>query len=317
MFYFDRGLFLTRNRLAVDVRRRQRRGFISHAHADHVASHATILCSLPTAELVRERFGYGPVQAIPWGQTVTCDGVELQLFPAGHILGSAMLLANDDSESLLYTGDFQLEPSLTCEPVEVPQADILVMECTFGDPRYRFPSKRDVYEQLIASVSDAISWGRTPVVHAYALGKSQEVARVLTNAGITVLEHSLIHALSQIYAKHGFPTGGALLPEAGAPSGVCVIAPPRSQKAVAVKTSDLPFRIAVTGWALDPNARVRLRVDRAFPLSDHADFDELMRAVEVVGPRRVYTTHGPASFSDHLRRAGIDATPLEKTHTGR
>ncbi len=69
-------------------------------------------------------------------------------------------------------------------------------------------------------------------------------------------------------------------------------------------------RIAVTGWAVEPGAEARLRVDHAIPLSDHADYDELLEAVARVAPKRVYCTHGPESFVDRLRNAGFEARAL-------
>jgi DNA ligase-1 len=68
---------------------------------------------------------------------------------------------------------------------------------------------------------------------------------------------------------------------------------------------------AVTGWALDPGAIHRLRCDAAFPLSDHAGYDDLLRHVEHVNPRRVLTLHGFASeFAADLRARGIEAWAL-------
>jgi hypothetical protein len=53
-----------------------------------------------------------------------------------------------------------------------------------------------------------------------------------------------------------------------------------------------------------------LSADHAIPLSDHADYDELFECVDRVGAREVYCTHGPASFVDCLKDAGIRAFPL-------
>ena len=65
---------------------------------------------------------------------------------------------------------------------------------------------------------------------------------------------------------------------------------------------------AITGWALDSGAIYRLRCDAAFPLSDHADFPDLLRFVELVQPKRVLTLHGFArEFAATLRARGIDA----------
>ena len=67
----------------------------------------------------------------------------------------------------------------------------------------------------------------------------------------------------------------------------------------------------ITGWALDPGAIHRYRCDAAFPLSDHADFNDLLRFVELVQPRLVYTVHGFArEFATTLRARGVEAWAL-------
>src|SRR5207302_2336640 len=67
----------------------------------------------------------------------------------------------------------------------------------------------------------------------------------------------------------------------------------------------------ISGWAVDPNAIYRYQVDAAFPLSDHADYDDLLRYVELVGPKRVLTLHGfAAQFARDLRARGIEAWAL-------
>jgi putative mRNA 3-end processing factor len=69
-------------------------------------------------------------------------------------------------------------------------------------------------------------------------------------------------------------------------------------------------RIAVTGWAMHEQTRSRLGVDHAIALSDHADYDELLAAIEQVGPREIHCTHGSAKFVDRLRSAGLNAFRL-------
>jgi DNA ligase-1 len=67
----------------------------------------------------------------------------------------------------------------------------------------------------------------------------------------------------------------------------------------------------ISGWAVDPQAMYRYQVDVAFPLSDHADYDDLLRYVELVQPRRVLTLHGfAAAFASDLRARGIEAWAL-------
>src|SRR5262249_25542924 len=55
----------------------------------------------------------------------------------------------------------------------------------------------------------------------------------------------------------------------------------------------------------------RYQVDAAFPLSDHADYDDLLRYVDLVKPKRVFTLHGFAGqFAGDLRARGIEAWAL-------
>ena len=183
MFHFDNGLFLTRASLAVDVRRRQPRSFVSHAHTDHIARHELALATPTTCRLYQHRLGaHHRVREMPFGEPLDFGSLRLTALPAGHCLGSAMLLADDGDSSLLYTGDFKLGPSATAEPAELPHADVLVMESTFGLPRYRMPPRDTVIDQLLSIVHAALADGKTPVIHAYPLGKSQEVTKILTDA---------------------------------------------------------------------------------------------------------------------------------------
>jgi Cft2 family RNA processing exonuclease len=309
VFHYDGGLKLTADDLAIDFRRRQPRGFISHAHSDHMARHMLALCTPQTAALYCLRCGAHPVHEMPLRAPMQWGSLRLTTYPAGHCLGSAMLLADDGRQTLLYTGDFKLGESATAERAELPQADILVMESTYGDPRYRLPPRAEVVGQLIELVRRILTLGGTPVIEAYALGKAQEVTRILTDAGIHVLQHAEVFRVSQTYMRLGVALGNVLCYESFLVAGKAVIVPPGK------RYRELPglrraVRISVTGWAHDASSRRRLRTDHAIPLSDHADFDELIETVERVNPREIYCTHGPESFVDRLLERGWNAYPL-------
>jgi DNA ligase-1 len=69
----------------------------------------------------------------------------------------------------------------------------------------------------------------------------------------------------------------------------------------------------LTGWAVDSNCRFRYQCDAAFPLSDHADFSDLVEMVKQVQPKAVYTLHGfAADFAQTLRGLGYDARALSE-----
>jgi Cft2 family RNA processing exonuclease len=316
MFHYDRGLKITRIDLAVDICRRQPRGFISHAHTDHMARHELAICTPATSALYQFRYGPRPTRDLPFGETYELDDVRISTHPAGHVFGSAMLLVEHDGERLLYTGDFKLSASATAELASPPMADVLIMESTFGDPRYRLPPREAVIDQLLGIVTRAIESGQTPVIHAYVLGKAQEVTKILTSHGLAVVQHPLVYAVSQIYERAGCSLGPYAVCEELPPPGSVVIVPPRSQKAARIRNLVRPVTIAVTGWAAEPVWRRRLGVDYAVPLSDHADYDELIECIERVAPRVIYCTHGPPEFVTRLRKLGHHAHSLAACTAG-
>ncbi len=307
MFHWDNGLKLTTADLAIDVRRRQPRGFISHAHADHIARHEYALCTAETAALYQFRLGQRRVKEMPYRETFDWGGMRLTTYPAGHCLGSAMLLAEEDGQTLLYTGDFKLGPSATAEEAELPQADILVIESTFGTADYRLPPREQVLDRLFTTVRAIIADGATPVIVAYILGKSQEVTKLLTAEGIPVLQHRKIYEVSQVYQQCGVDLGRYERFRGRAEPGWAVVVPPGTPPLEKIRRE---VRIAVTGWAASPKTKSWMKVDHAVPLSDHADYDDLFETVERVSPRVVYCTHGPEGFVDDLCDAGHDARPL-------
>jgi putative mRNA 3-end processing factor len=314
MFHWDNGLKLTKADLAIDFRRRQPRAFISHAHSDHIARHEYALCTPETAALYRHRLGPRPTLEMTYRTPIVWGGLQLTALPAGHCLGSAMLLAEDGEQSLLYTGDFKLGESATAARAELPRADILVIESTYGHPDYRLPPRRQAIEQLVSLVRETLDQGAVPVVQAYSLGKGQEVTKLLTAEGIPVLQHRDVFAVSQVYESCGVSLGRYGRLTAQPEPGCAIIVPPGVGT---IERLGRQVRIAATGWAVDPRMKYRLRVDHAVPLSDHADYDELFEAVSQVEPRVVYCTHGPASFVDCLREAGFDARPLGGSVQGR
>jgi len=312
MFHYDRGLKLTAIDLALDYRRRQPRGFISHAHADHMARHEFAYCTPATAALYHRKFGVRPVKEMPYRTPMLMGDTQLTTFPAGHCLGSAMLFADNGKSTFLYTGDFKLGESATSETAELPHADILVIESTFGYPEYRLPPRDEVIGQFLDLVRAAFEREATPVIEAYALGKSQEVTRILTLTGIPVLQHPLIYEISQVYRACGVDLGEVYPYVDRAPIGHAVVTPPKMQRVNRLRGLKNTVSFALSGWAQGPS-KYRLGVDHAIPLSDHADFDDLFEAIEKVNPKEIHCTHGPTSFVDHLRAAGLNAFPLDRS----
>jgi Cft2 family RNA processing exonuclease len=291
---------------------------VSHGHSDHIARHDTFVATPATASFLRHRLGmHLKGWELAFGEDLELEGYIVRLIPAGHILGSAMVHVRKGGETLLYTGDFRLRPSWTAEPAEVPRVDHLIMESTYGSPDWRFPSRAEIGARLLELVAGIRARGRVPVVLAYSLGKAQEAVWWLTSNGVRVVVHPVVAAICEIYVRHGVslgkwevatPQGGLFTRQARDLDGAVVVIPPHMKRELeAIPRAET---INLTGWALKDDWR--MRADHGLPLSDHADFDELIELVELSRPSVVWVTHGSSRFARELRERGFSAEFLKR-----
>ena len=321
--FADQALHFPGLRLWFDAHRRRRAGelvVVSHAHSDHTGAHAEVIFSPPTQRLMRSRVGGKRVEhVLEFGvRTDLRDprfGVpreaHLTVWPAGHVLGSAMALLEAEGSSLLYTGDFKLRPGLSSEVCQPVPADVLVMETTFGLLRYVLPPSGAVQAGLRQFARATLAKGQVPVLLGYSLGKAQEILASLAGVDAPIMVHQAIETMTTIYAEFGrrFPNRVPWTPPSAA--GHVVIAPPGAALKELREHHPALAVAAVTGWALDASCQYRYRAQAAFPLSDHADYPELLAMVQQVQPKRIYTLHGFAGeFATDLRRLGYDARAL-------
>ena len=294
--------------------------FVSHAHSDHMARHPAVILTEPTAWLMRHRLGGKRVEHIlgygetrEFGSATATSPFRLTLLPAGHILGSAMAFIEAGGESLLYTGDFKLRPGLAAVSCEPRRADHLVMETTFGRPKYTFPPDADVWRDVVAFCRGALAEGITPVLFAYALGKSQELLAGLREAGLPIALHKEAAKLTRIYEHFGHTFPLFEIFDGTNAGDKVLIAPSQASRSVLFQQLGKTRTAVVTGWAMDPSCRFRSGTDAAFPLSDHADYPGLIEFVKRVAPKRVFTLHGfAADFARTLREEGFDAQSLSE-----
>ncbi len=320
----------------LDARFPRELAIVTHAHSDHLGRHGRVVATPVTCDLLTHRLG-DPVEEeallpgivgeaaahvatelvpLAYGEVFCEDGVTIDLFPAGHVLGSRDVPCNDRARRLLYTGDFRWKRDAATVPAcELPPggADVVLMECTYGLPRYRFPDRSLMVEQLCDVVAAAHAEGKQPICLCYSLGKAQEIGRLLCGNGFAVTMHGAAYAITEIYERHGVPVGDVRPYEAGGIEGTILIAPPHirnSRMITNIKNAEI---IVITGWALDGSARYRYQARHAIPISDHADFDELNAFVDAMrerGAKRFLLTHGSVNeFGRHLRHRGVDAVP--------
>ncbi len=312
---YARGLELPAEGLWLDPADAKRFAFVSHAHSDHTARHEEIIASSGTTRLMQARLGGTRREhVLEFGERREFPKFAITLLPAGHIFGSAQSFIESDAGSLLYTGDFKLRHGLSAEPAEWRYADTLIMETTYGLPKYRMPPTDEVLARMISFCQETLDDGAVPVLLGYSLGKSQEILCALLRAGLTPMLHGAVWKMTEIYRqlRPGFPTG--YVPYvAGEVAGKVLVCPPSASQTIMVTRIKNRRVATLTGWALEPGATYRLQCDAAFPLTDHADYPDLLRYVELVKPKRVLTLHGfAAAFARDLRARGVEAWALSE-----
>lgn len=290
---------------AVDV------SFISHGHSDHYGRHQMGHCTFATA-LILEALKNGPrkLATYPCGEPHRRGDVEITLWPAGHVLGSAQLHLRTPDGSALYAGDVKLGGSVTAPPAETPRADLLILEGTYGDPKYRHASLEEAQDQAVEFATLCVQKGLFPVFLVMGrVGKAQDLLLTLGEAGLEGCLHDSIYNVSQAYARSGVNLPPFHLWKQGSPPAGDYLVLTASYwdwckgdlKVPNVRTAFL------SGWAGEGGTLF----DRYIAWSDHSDLPELLRFVERVNPREVWTFADRGRFAAELKRRGFTARSLD------
>jgi len=270
--------------------------FVTHAHADHMHRNRSVhtFASKPTIQLMKLRGFRGEATALAFGETLSTDRFSVTLYPAGHILGSAMIYIVSDQGSLLYTGDFRTPPSPATEGFDAPhQADYLITEATFGLPIYRWQSNEELAGEIRSFAAESLNNGYTPVFLGYNLGKAQEIMHLLSPLNHPIMIHGAGFKLCSVYEDAGINLGPYQSYDRATSEGKILICP-SSALSNGFASNVKKKRIAYcSGWASLEARRTQLTVDKLIAISDHLDFYELIDFCERLSPKKVYITHSP------------------------
>lgn len=108
------------------------------------------------------------------------DGITIEFYNSGHILGSGMILINWEGFKILYTGDINDQQTPLFEGFEMPDTpiDVLISESTNGS-RDVTP-RAEINEKFINNILTTLKNGNKVIIPSFALGRSQELLCVLT-----------------------------------------------------------------------------------------------------------------------------------------
>ncbi|MCP8307277.1 MAG: MBL fold metallo-hydrolase [archaeon] len=285
--------------------------FVSHAHIDHAhpqKNDTKVLASIETALLAKER-------GIDLGKTEQeLQGFEL--IDSGHILGSRGLLIDG---KIFYTGDLATRPRAFLNKGKSVKCDILIIESTYGKNNFHFPPLAKVLDEVNRFISDLFSRGIPVVLMGYPLGKAQ-VLSYLFSSWDPIYVHKSVQRMNDAYAQMGIELRNFTSYQEAVEKDLLrrkpwiLISPlwgGRTNFVKGLKKRYNAVTMAFSGWSIEPSYKYAMSLDHAFPLSDHCDFDELIKFVKDCEPKRVYTVHGFSSeLANYLRRLGYDAIPL-------
>jgi len=312
------GLYCPAAQAWIDPVRPVPRALITHGHADHARSGSGAYWAIGSSEgILRRRLGAGiQLHPLAYGQEFRLGDARISFHSAGHVLGSAQIRLEAGGESWLVSGDYKRQVDPSCEPFEPVRADGLISEATFGLPIYRWRSGQEVVAELLEWWKGAPD--RPSVLFCYALGKAQRVLAELRQLGVDeeVLLHGAVQSLIEPYRRAGVelpPTRPlAELDRNTNLAGRLVLAPPAAATGSwmnRLKGAQTGF---ASGWMAVRGVRRRQGCGRGFVLSDHAEWEGLLRTVRESGARRVLVTHGQSEvLARYLREEeGIAAETL-------
>lgn len=282
---------------------------VSHAHTDHssglsqfTGDDIPIVLSRETYQILRTKGTKirHPLLIEP-GEAIEVKGGRIKALPSGHMVGSLQFVIDLFKQQVAYTGDLNYEQSLILPRAQVPEADILLLDCTYGSPHYLLPKRKNLYPKIREKIKELIREDSKLFLHGYTLGKAQELTKMVWDffgerPGVsdTIRDYNSILEKRADLGEYEVNDGQQFqIRGMGEKNG--------EKKAV---------HIVFTGWAVQRSYSSKI----SFPLSSHSGFLELLEFVGEVEPEIVLTLYSfKKHFSEIVRRElGIKSFPIQK-----
>ena len=317
--FTEKGIYCERANIYIDPWKPVDYAMITHAHADHSRwGNKFYLSHHLSKPIIQHRLGQDiNIDSVAYGEVVTINGVKFSFHPAGHIIGSAQIRVEYKGEVWVASGDYKLENDGLCTPFEPIKCNVLITECTFGLPIFKWLPQEKIFNDINAWWEKNKEEGKATVLTGYSLGKAQRILQGVDTSIGKIYTHGAIEKTNEIIRRMGIQLNETIYVNADISKkeyeGSLIIASP-SALGTAWQKKFPAFEVGIaSGWMNMRGPRRRRAVDRGFVLSDHADWEGLTTAIRATECEKVIVTHGYTDiFSKWLNDQGIE-TRVENT----
>ncbi len=143
-----------------------------------------------------------------------CPGIRVRFGDAGHILGSAWVFIdaeeNGKHQRFVFSGDLgNVGKPIIRSPSPAPMADVVVMECTYGDRLHK--AMQPSIGELRDAILDTLQRGGNAIIPTFALERAQDLLyflREMTEAGElpkqlpVFLDSPMAISATEIFRRH-------------------------------------------------------------------------------------------------------------------
>lgn len=322
--FTDRGIFCERAGVYLDPWKPVERALITHGHSDHAyPGHRAYLCTDIARPVIQHRLRLpaSAIQTVRYREPVTIHGVVFSFHPAGHLPGAAQIRVAYKDETWVFSGDYKLQNDNLSTPFEPVPCHFFITESTFGLPVYKWAPQKNVFDEINAWWLKNQSEGKTSVLAGYTLGKSQRLLKNIDHAIGPVFTHGAVDVVNEVLRGQGIDLPDApRLTSAVPPEDLrraLILCPPSAVGSPWIRRF-FPYSLGLaSGWMKLRGTRRRRGADRGFVLSDHADWNDLNKAVNATGAEKIFVTHGYAEiFAQWLRGNGLEAEEVKTRFEG-
>ncbi len=293
------------------------KAIITHGHADHSRwGHKQYITHHTNVPIIKHRLGDINVTGKKYNETFVINNVKFSFHPAGHIIGSSQIRVEHKGEVWVFTGDYKIEDDGISVPYESIKCQTFITECTFGLPAFKWIPQAEVFEDINSWWAANKDEGKTSILFGYSLGKAQRLLKYLDTSIGKIYTHGAIENMTEVIRPMvEFPETTLITRDTKKDEllGNIVLAPPSTHGSTWIRKMVPYVTASASGWMAFRGARRRRAIDKGFVLSDHCDWQGLLKAIEATGAEKIISTHGYTDiFSRYLREQGYDAR-TEKT----